>query len=470
MGMINDIWTYLQNAVKNGTGIDRDLMQLLADKDIDKAKQLFQDRDDDVKQAIAEYDPSQHEILKRPNKLRKNKAPYKVQKLPRAWQRYINEIALFFLLAKPVVWNEVESKPETEAAFKEYKNLLKKIRLDVKLRELKRYAGAETEAALIFHVYDDDGKPEIKVMVLAMSLGYTIRPLFDQYNNMIAFAYGYMLKENGKTFEHFDIMTKEHTYRCRKADNGIGWEIEAIQNPVGKICAVYCRQPKEWEGTEIRIGRDEHVDSKAADVNEYFADPQAMATADVIKNLADPEAVGKMIQLQGENSKFEYVEPPTSIQMKEFEKRTLRESILMDSFTPDFTYENMKGSGTLSGEAMKRALVLGFIKRDLRMEIYDEIVDRAKNVILTIMSNVTHVPLKSLIDKLHIKHEFSEPFNDDTSAVWQSVGRAYTDGIMSLEAAVNLIGISNPVEELERIKAERQEKEEAFMYPAGGNE
>ena len=60
MGMITDIWVYLQNAVKNGAGVDRDLMQLLADKDIDKVKQLFQDRDEEVKQAIAEYNPEQH--------------------------------------------------------------------------------------------------------------------------------------------------------------------------------------------------------------------------------------------------------------------------------------------------------------------------------------------------------------------------------------------------------------------------
>ena len=470
MGMITDIWVYLQNAVKNNVGVDRDLMQLLADKDIDKVKQLFQDRDEEVKQAIAEYNPEQHEIMKRQNKLRKGKEPYKVQKLPRAWQRYINEISLFFLLAKPVVWREIDSNDTTVTAFKAFEDLLKDLRLTVKLRELKRLAGAETEAAMIFHVFDDDGQAGVKVMVLSMSTGYMIRPLFDQYSNMIAFAYGYMLKENGKTVEHFDVLTKEHTYRCRKADTGIGWEMEAIPNPVGKICAVYCRQPKEWDGTEIRIGRDEHVDSKAADVNEYFADPQAKATADVIQSLADPESVGKVIQLKNENSSFEYVEPPTSIQMKEFEKKNLRESILMDSFTPDFTYENMKGSGTLSGEALKRALILGFIKRDLRMEIYDEIVDRIKNVILAIMANVTHVSLKSAIDTLNVEHEFSEPFDDDTNSVWQSVGRAYTDGIVSLETAVRLVGVANPIEELERIKEEKKEREEAFMYPVSGNE
>ena len=456
----------MQNAVKNSAGIDRDLTQLLLDKDIDKAKELFQNRDNEVKQAIAEYMPDQHDIMRRQNKLRKGKEPYKVQKLPRAWQRYINEISLFFILGKPVVWREIDLNETTKAAFKEFEDFLRELRFNVKLRELKRLAGAETEAAMIFNIYNDDGQPAVKANVVSMSRGYTLRPLFDQYQNMIAFAYGYMVKENGKAIEHFDILTKLVTYRCRKRTTELGWDIETVPNPTGKICAIYCRQDKEWDGTEIRINRDEYVDSKAADVNEYFADPQAMATADVIQKLADPESVGKLIQLSGENSRFEYIEPPTSIQLKEFEKKVLRDSILMDSFTPDFTYENMKGTGTLSGEALKRSLILGFIKRDLRMEIYDELVDRAKNVILAIMANVTHVAMKSAIEQLNIKHEFSEPFTDDTSATWQSVGRAYTDGIMSLETAVNMIGVANPTEELERIKAEKQETEEGVVYPA----
>lgn len=467
MGMIGDIWTILQNSYKNAAGIDRDLMQLLSDRDIDRAKNIFQNRDDYVRKAISEYNPGEHDIMRRPDKLRKNKEPYITQKLPRGWQRYINEVSLFFLLAKPVVWRENEASETTEEAFKSFRKFVKDIRFDVRMRELKRIAGSETEAALIFHLYDDDGKPAVSAMVISLSLGYTIRPLFDQYKNLVAFAYGYYLKENGKIVEHFDILTKENTYRCKHGSNSLSWEVEAVPNPIGKICAIYCRQPKEWEGIEARIKRDEYTDSKTADVNEYFADPTVVATADVLEHLSDPETVGRVVRLSDEKAKFGYVEPPTSIEMKEHEKRGLRESILVDSFTPDFTYESMKGSGSLSGEAMKRALILGFIKRDLRMEIYDEIVDRAKNVILAIMSNVTHVALRSQIAQMNIEHEFSEPFEDDTSAVWQSVGRAYTDGVMSLETAIKTMGVASPVGEIERIRADRQEREEGIAYPVG---
>lgn len=38
--------------------------------------------------------------------------------------------------------------------------------------------------------------------------------------------------------------------------------------------------------------------------------------------------------------------------------------------------------GTLSGEAMKRAMALGYMKRDNLKEIYDIAVDRAKTSFL----------------------------------------------------------------------------------------
>lgn len=459
MNVFQSIIELIQNSIKNGLGVERDLYQLINDKDINKVKSLFQDRDNEVLEAIKEYDPNTHEVMFRRDKRRKGKEPYKVQKLPRAWQRYINEIALFFLLAKPLEWREVSPNENTEDAFKQFEEFLRETRFNTTIRQAKRKAGSETESAKVYHIYQDkNGNPKVKVLVISKSDGYTLRPLFDQYKNLIAFAYGYFLKENGSTIEHFDILTPEVIYRTKKT--GIGWEVEAYTNPTGKILAIYYRQPKEWEGAEQRINRDEYVDSKAGDINEYFADPIAAATADVIKSMTDPKEVGKLIRLNNENSKFEYVEPPTSIEMKESEKKVLRDSIHMDTFTPDFTYENIRGNETLSGNAQKQARILGYIKRDNRMEIYDELVDREKNLILSIMMNVTHIPIRSALAKLQIEHEFAEPFDEDTNEKWKAIGTAYSDGIISLQTAVELIGVANVIEELDRIKKEKKESAE----------
>ena len=102
-------------------------------------------------------------------------------------------------------------------------------------------------------------------------------------------------------------------------------------------------------------------------------------------------------------------------------------------------------------------MILGFIKRDNLKEIYDILVDREKNLILAIMKNVTHIQLREKLEKLNIEHEFSEPFNEDVQGKWAAVGKAYQDGIISLEQAVNMLAVTdNRQEEIQRILDERQ--------------
>lgn len=475
MNALSNIFNFLQNSIKNGLGVDRDLYQLIQDRDISKAKQVFQNRDVEVQEAIKEYNPNEHEVMNRRDKPRKGKAPYVVQKLPRSWQKYINEIALFFLLAKPIVWrslNDVEvveengkKKAKEDEAFEAYKEFLRDTRFTTTMRQAKRKAGAETESAKIYHLYQDNGVPKVKVLVISNSDGYTLRPLFDQYKNMIAFGYGYFLKESGKTVEHFDILTPNFIYRCKK--DGIGWSVDVIFNPSGKINAIYYHQEKEWNGAEQRIARDEEVDSKAGDTNNYFADPIAKVTADILQSVPEGEDTGKLVKMQGKDSVFEYVEPPTATEMKDSEKKVLRESIHQDTFTPDFSFEAMIGRGDLSGDAIKRAMILGYIKRDNRLEIYDELVDREKNLIIAIMMNVTHIHLKKKLSELRLEHDFSEPFDEDKNTEWSAIGKAFTDGIISLETAVRLVGVSNPIEEIQRIEEAKAKEKEEFNYPIG---
>jgi len=456
MSLIAAVANSFRNLVLGTMGASRDLQTLIFDKDISTAKGLFQNRDEEVEQAIKEYNPETHDVMSRPNKSRKNREDYIVQKLPRSWQMYINEIALFFLLGKPIRWkNTGENSDKAFAAFNDF---LTDTRFDVTMRKAKRLAGAETESAKIYHMYKDkDNNPKVKVLVIARSLGYTLRPLFDQYENLLAFGYGYYLKESGNTVEHFDILTESYIYRCRK--NKIGWEVTPIANPIGKIPAIYYNQEKEWRGAEARISRDEFVDSKTGDINEYFADPMVRATADVISNLADPQAVGKVVQLVGPDSIFEYVDPPTAPEMKESEKKVLKESILADTFTPDFSQEKMTGLGTLSGEAIRRAMTLAYVKRDNRKEVYDIAVDREKNIILAIMKNLTHRELADEIDRLKIKHEFAEPFDEDMNTRMEKISTAYTSGVISLETAVNMLSLTDdPTKEIERIKEEHSQK------------
>lgn len=452
MNFIDRLFTYFQNKTLNALGVERDLMDLIKAKDISQAMSLMEDHDPEAVKAICEYNPELHAIMKRQDKTRKGQRDYRTEKLPRTRQRYINEVELFFLLGNPIKWKSSDESGDADA-FAAYKQFLRDLRFDSNMRQAKRLAGAETQSAKLYHIYRNEitGLPEVKVVVLSKSKGHTLRPMFDQYGNLLAFGYGYYLKEGTGTIEHFDIHTPTFIFRGRKAK--IGWDVVPIVNPTGKINIIYYRQETAWSGLQPRIDREEDIDSKTADTNNYFADPIAAATTDVIKSLPKTDQPGKVIQLNSKEDKFEYIEPPTSSETRQQEKTDLKESILFDTFTPEFTPEKMVGLGTLSGDAIKRAMVLGYIKRDNRKEIYDELVDREKNLILAIMMNVTHIKMRDKLATLKIEHEFSEPFSEDVAAWWKSIGQAYNDGILSLEEAVNLMGVAdNPQEEIDRLK------------------
>jgi predicted HTH domain antitoxin len=60
---------------------------------------------------------------------------------------------------------------------------------------------------------------------------------------------------------------------------------------------------------------------------------------------------------------------------------------------------------------------------------------------------------------LVVSFEFQEPFEEDRQTRWSSIGSAYSNGIISLNTAVRLLGITDkPDEEVEKILREAAEK------------
>ena len=91
MNFLDRLFTFFQNKTLNALGVERDLMELIKAKDISQAMSLMEDHDEEAMQAIREYNPELHAIMKRPNKSRKGQEDYRTEKLPRSRQRYINE-------------------------------------------------------------------------------------------------------------------------------------------------------------------------------------------------------------------------------------------------------------------------------------------------------------------------------------------------------------------------------------------
>ena len=229
------MFTNYLNAV---VGRNQEFEELIKAKDISRVKELFTTREALTAEAMKEYDPKQHEIMSRPDKILKNpkgerKGTLKRWKLPINYPQYINEIALVFIYGRPIKWtNQSEG---TDKAFSSFQDLIKRTRFDSKVRQCKRLAGAETQSAMLFRVFrNNENKPDCQIRVLAKSKGDEIYARWDMYENLVSFAWGYYVKDSStETSYHFDIFTPDVIYRCKRVLTG--WEVVEELNPIGKI-------------------------------------------------------------------------------------------------------------------------------------------------------------------------------------------------------------------------------------------
>lgn len=454
-----------KNYVNALTGTNQEFEELLAAKDISGAKDKMVTHQDRALDALREYNTFTHEIMKREDKIVTDKKgnflrKEPVWKLPIPYPVYINEIALVFLYGRPVKWMQVSEG--TDDAFAKYLDVIKRTRFNSKIRQCKRMAGAETESAMLFRVYkDEDGNPDVQIRVLAKSKGDEIYTRFDQYENLVSFAWGYYTKETGdKIVYNFDIYTKDVIYRCQK--QSIGWEVNEESNFIGKIPVLLFQQEKEWHGVEHLIYREEAIASRTADTNDYFADPIAIMSAEIIKNMPEKKEAAKLLvtnDKDGVDKAARYLTWDNAPQSKKDEIEWLQDQILSKTFTPKIGLDTLKSLSSLSGKALRTVMLLADIKAARRKESHDEMLDRAASLITAIIGNVLDVSLHSQCEKLRVAHEFQEPFGEDVADSIENIVKSIDGGIMSTETGVEL----NPLvkdshRETERLAKEKEEE------------
>lgn len=448
------------------SGRKQDFIQILESGDIETAKNEMEDNSLEVLEALEEYSTQTHKVAKREDKLITDEngnfvGKKDVWKLPVPYQVYINEMALVFLYGRPVKW--VQTTQGTDEAYQSFCNFINKTRFNSKIRQAKRLAGSETESAMLFRVYrDDNGKGAAQIKVLAKSKGDEIYTRFDQYENLVAFAWGYYVKEGMETVYHFDVFTNEKNYLCKRT--GKGWNVEIEKNIIGKIPAIYFRQKKEWAGVEQLINREEHIASHTADTNDYFADPIAIIGADSIVGMPQKGAANKTLIVEGDtdiNNVAKYLTWDNAPQSKKDELEWLESQILSKSFTPNITLETLKSVSQLSAKALKTVMMLADVKANKNKEVHDEMLDRTANLIKAIIGNVLEIRLKSQLEKMDIRHEWQEPFGEDVADAIGNLIKAVDGGILSQESGIEQNPlVKDPINERKRLEGEQQSRAE----------
>lgn len=437
------------NVIINGTSLRATLETYLEAGEIEMARKMFACHRNEAMKAISEYNTSSHKILMREDKKRKGKEDFETSKLPRPYQRLTNQTGAFFMFGNKItltLGNKPEESKQLEESFDEFKEFLKNMYFDENLYMARQITGAETECAKIYSLYkDEDGNVEVVCQLKSNGQGHVLYPLFNQYGKMVAFAVGYFMRNlEFDLEEHFDVYTKKNTWKFyRKMDGATDlWLlIEKLDNPFNKIPVIYYRHEVDWEGAQERIEKLEWRDSKHSDTVEYFGDPYLLLTADIAGELlSDAREVGRVMVMENSEGRMEYVTPPDNANMIKDEKDDLKTSIEQATLTPDWSYKSIMGLGTLSGEAMRRANLPGYVKRtQFAVGVYNELIRRELNLIKTILCDYVYLKDSKKADltrKMKINFDYTDPFIGGIENNADEIATLVGSGSMSIHAAV----------------------------------
>lgn len=434
--------------VKNILGMadnDKDLVTLLAEGSIDKAKAKFTNRQEKVKEALCQWNIEDHVIMKRGDKSLIKGEIITSWNIPLPYQRKIVQSAVAFIYGKPVKLKQESAN--TDNAFKALTDLRKDMRMAAKDQKAAEITKSETECIKLFVPYRDASADKedlttfntIKCILLAKSLGDIIHVSFDNYGVLQAVAREYKVMEGNKKVDHFDVYMADLIYSGDRSSGS--WLVTQEVNIIGKIPMVWMMQhDPEWILVQRLIERREYSTSSRADNIDRTGDPILLLEGGKPISLPNAKDVGKVVVLQA-GAKASYLVPEMSIDMVKNEQDDLERAILYFTDTVDLHSQEGASVGQDSGKALEMKYFGPLLKGMSQHGVYEEYHDREVNILKACITNVidTSSAMKTEISNLLVSIEFGNPLPDDTQDYITMLSLAVGgQPFMSLETAATL--------------------------------
>jgi hypothetical protein len=387
---------------------------------------------------------------------------------------------------------ELESSPDNEdeiTMLEAVKETWTANKLDYKFTAIAKIVMSERACAELWYTkdveeayaegYPLDSSLRLSMKILSRSKGDSLYPVFDEYDNMIAFGRGYrVLNEDAVYINHFDVYTADKIYYSKQQNSVWLWGIvgpagleyqtdfTGIDNIIGKIPVVYYWQPlAEWQDVQPLINRLEVKLSNLADTNDYFDSPILLASGETISFSKKGES-GKLLELKnGADAKYlTWDQMPAAMKMEIDE---LKESIYSYTHTPDISFEKLTGLGYFSQVALKTLFSDAHFKAQDKEEIFGEGIQRRINFLKKAISVLDKSYAAGL--SLDIKPKFNFYVPKNTTEEVDRLVTAVDAGILSTETAVSLNPLVGDIEvEQQRIKDEAA-KAAALTPPVTGS-
>lgn len=379
-------------------------------------------------------------------------------------QKLIVNRSIGFLLGNPIELEEsyhTESK-NSEKVLEMVKKIWEDNKLDFTNREIAEILLSECEVAELWYLQEDkeywgelsNAKLRLRLKILSSRSKDDLFPYFDEYGDMVAFCRAYTVSADEKEYKHFDVYTDEKNYLFQKGEGD--WELLDTVDSPGKICVIYHKIEKpDWFDVQTMIDRLEERLSNTGDTNDYTGDPMTIVKGKVT-GFATKGDRGKIMEIDkdGDITLLESKNTPESVKL---ELDTLKELIYTMTQTPNISFESVKGLGNITGIALKMLFLDAHMKAEKNWGFFGAGIQRRLNLLKHIVGEID-ASLSKDAKNLTIKTSFT-PYLPTDDEIWNKM---VTDslalgGISKQTAAENLTFVSDPEQEVERIKDERKE-------------
>ena len=395
-------------------------------------------------------------------------------RIPVPMQNKITTTATAFEIGEPLTLKVKKSND----LFKEIELLWKNNRIDSHLIKMIHQKKSELQSALLFYIKDINknsfNKPrgkattkEIKVKFLENEKGI-MSPYFDALGDMKAFVWEYSMKESiDKEIKYAWVYDDKNVHECKEVDGIMTYQNTKVHG-FEKIPIVYTSQEHpEWHNVQAMIDRLEVSLSKLGAANDYTAHPILMLFGEVGNNMNKDED-GKVLRfniVEDENTgkinpsgKAEYLTRESQAETVKLELEQLEKYIYSLTSTPDISFNNIKGLGSISGIAIKLMFLDAIIKAKLNEGDNRTMVERIINILIAGTVNTTATTLLTQAKDTFIDVQFNSILPDDLKDTVDVLATAVESGIMSVKTALEILDLAETDEELNQLKEDLQKK------------
>ena len=417
-----------------------------------------------------DYNYKEHAILSDYQNLRdKKRADGTIEKSTRlsiGLERLLVRRTSEFMFAIPEkrVYKNINENPIRKQIATAIENVYKYARIDThNLKRSKKYFACCEMATLWYAVkkpntlYGFDSKFKIKCKTFSPMDWVDLYPLFDEYDDLIAFSIKYSVTKDSETRIYFETWTESMHYKWEESN---GWHL--VNDPeeivILKIPVAYMHRDEaiyaEVSGCRKEI---EYTLSRNCNVIAYNSAP----ILKVIGNMLNGEKKGEDYRLfrMEAGGDVSYVSWQQAIEALKYNVAELTELFWSLAQMPDISFSNMQKLGNIGYDARETLLTDAHLKVGDESGDFLEFFDRETNIIKAFLVKM-NPEFEKEIENVEVEHVIT-PFiqrNDEAEIDKRMKANGGKPIESHLESIARYGQTTNPQEVLDQIRKEEAEE------------